>query len=90
MVSKTVEVCEEIMRQLVKSGFTNQVSKRSLELAITIVRGGDPRTIKNWTRNLVLLEYLTRLNPAVFQMNLTKVQGLVEMVVRERGQRKLL
>lgn len=90
MVSKVVQDCEEIMRQLVKGGFSNQVSKRSLELAITIVRGGDPRTIKNWTRNLVRLDYLKQMNASVFQMNLVKVNGLVEMVVRERGQRKLL
>lgn len=90
MVSKVVSDCEEIMRQLVKSGFTNQVSKNSLELAIMSVRGADPRTLKNWTKNLIRLEYLKRLNASVFQMNLVKVNGLVEMVVRERGQRKLL
>lgn len=89
-MSKVVSTCEEIMRQLVKSGFTNQVSKSSLQLAIKVIRGGDPRTVKNWTENLIQFEYLKRLNASVFQMNLTKVNGLVEMVVRERGQRKLL
>ena len=90
MVSKVIQDCEEIMRQLVKSGFTNQVSKGSLEDTIRVIRGGDPRTLQNWTRNLIRLEYVKQINPSVFQMNLTKVNGLVEMVVRERGQRKLL
>lgn len=89
-MNKTVRVCEEIMKQLVKAGFTNQVSKKSLEVAITLIRGGDPRTIKNWVRILTLLEYISPLNANVFQMNLTKVHGLIEMVVKERGQRKLL
>ena len=90
MVSKAVRVCEEVMRRLVKSGFTNQVSRKPLEMAITLLRGGDPRTVKNWIRTLTLLEYLSQINASVFQMNLVKVQGLVEMVVREGGQRKLL
>lgn len=89
-MSKTVQTCEEIMRQLAKGGFTSQVSKRPLEMIITLLRGGDPRTLKNWIQTLVRLEYLSMVNVNVFEVNLVKVHGLLESMVKDRSQSKLL
>jgi hypothetical protein len=47
--SRAYEHCVEIMRFLVEADFTYQVHSEALEVAITAVRGGDPRTLKNWT-----------------------------------------
>jgi len=89
MTSKTVKVCNTIMKRLVQGGFTNQVSRTQVEKVIVLLCGGDPRTRKNWLKNLGDLEYLRVVNASVFEMNVGKVEGLLEVVVRQ-GQKKLL
>lgn len=90
LVSRTVQNCQQIMRAMVNSGVTNQISKSSLEKFITVFRGGDPRTIRNCIRNLKTLEYVTQVNPSVFKVNLAKVNGLLEKAIKDGGQKRLL
>jgi len=90
MVSRTVQNCQQIMRALVNDDFTHQVGIGTLKKYITVHRGGDPRTIKNCISNLTTLEYLKQVNPSVFKVNLSRVNGLLEQAVREGGQKKLL
>ena len=71
-------------------GFTHQVSMFALKKYITVFRGGDPRTIKNCIRNLTTLEYLSSVNPSVFQVNLSKVEGLLEKAIKDGGQKRLV
>lgn len=87
--SHTVKVCEEIMQTIAQTGFTNQISRKELEKIITIKRGGDPRTLRNWIKNLVLLEYLERQSNVIFKVNLTRCPEALRMVIKQ-GQKKLL
>lgn len=90
MVSRTVQNCQQIMRALVHDGFTHQISKSILKKYITVHRGGDPRTIKNTINNLATLEYLIQVNASVFQVDLTKVNGLLEKAIKDGGQKRLV
>jgi len=90
MVSRTVQNCQQIMRALVHDGFTHQISKSALKKYITVHRGGDPRTIKNYIDNLTTLEYLTQVNPSIFKIELARVDGLLEKAIKDGGQKKLV
>ena len=79
----------EIMRFLVERGFTNQVHVEALKVAVTAVRGGDPRTLKNWTRTLERLGFIEKLNPCVYRMKLDQVPELLNIMVKS-GQKKLM
>ena len=81
--------CVEIMRFLVEAGFTYQVHDEALKVAITAVRGGDPRTLKNWTQTLERLDFIKKVNPHVYQMNLESIPELLNIVVKS-GQKKLM
>jgi len=91
MKSKTVEVCNAIMRFLVEQGFTNQVTVKEVEKAIVYVRGPDKRTLENWKRALEMLGYLNKKSPFVYEMNLLKVPELLtEAVKGHQKQKKLM
>jgi len=79
----------EIMRFLVEAGFTYQVHVEALKVAITAMRGGDPRTLQNWTRTLERLGFIKRLNQRVYKMNLDMVPELLNVAVKS-GQKKLM
>jgi len=87
--SRAYRYCVEIMRFLVEAGFTYQVHVEALKVAITAVRGGDPRTLKNWTRTLERLGFIKKLNQRVYKMNLEMVPELLNLVVKS-GQKKLM
>ena len=70
--SKTRESCEEILSHLTDEGFTNHVSYFSLVEAITLIRGGDPRTIRTWIKNLRILGFIEPAEPRGFKLNLAK------------------
>jgi len=81
--------CVEIMRFLVEADFTHQVHVEALKIAITAVRGGDPRTLKNWTQTLERLGFIKHLNQRVYTLNLDMVPELLNLVVKS-GQKKLM
>jgi len=81
--------CVEIMRFLVEAGFTYQVHVEALKVAITAVRGGDPRTLKNWTQTLERLGFIKHLNQRVYKMNLESIPELLNIAVKS-GQKKLM
>ena len=87
--SKSYKYCVEILRFLVEKHYTNQVNKTTLNLAINVVRGGDPRTLVNWKNNLERLGFIKRVNASVYHLNLKVVPELLNVVVRS-GQKKLL
>jgi len=87
--SKAYSHCVEIMRFLVEAGFTYQVHDEALKVAITAVRGGDPRTLKNWTQTLERLGFIKKLNQRVYKLNLDMVPELLNVAVKS-GQKKLM
>jgi len=87
--SRAYRHCVEIMRFLVEAGFTYQVHVEALKVAITAVRGGDPRTLKNWIQTLERLGFIEKMNPLVYQMNLESIPELLNIVVKS-GQKKLM
>jgi hypothetical protein len=89
MVSRTVQGCEELMTALAKANFTNQVTLTELTKVITVKRGGDPRTVKNWLRNLSLLGYVKRQSINVFKLDFSRCPEALGLLVKS-GQKKLL
>lgn len=87
--TKSYQNCIEIMRSLVESGYTNQVSLKGLNVAITLNRGGDPRTLNNWRNTLERLGFIQRVNTHVFRLEVQRVPELLNVVVK-RGQKKLM
>lgn len=67
-------------KAVVEAGFTYQVHVEALKVAITAVRGGDPRTLKNWTRTLERLGFIKKLNQRVYKMNLDMVPELLNVM----------
>jgi len=88
-VSKTVEGCQEIMKILAEQGFTNSVSVGELRRIIILLRGGDPRTFKNWVSNLKVLGYLKVKNVNVFMLNFSHCPEALTYLVKP-SQKKLL
>ena len=89
MVSRTVRACEELMMLAARAGFTNQIGRRSLTELITIKRGQDPRTIKNWLNTLNLLGYIEPMSVNVFKLDFSRCSEALGLLVK-RGQKKLL
>lgn len=89
-MSQSRRVCSEIMRYLVREGFTGNVAVKEVEKAIVWVRGSDKRTLQNWKRALETLGYLKRLNANVYKMNLTRCPELLHEVLHEPRQKKLM
>ena len=98
-MSRTFMVCTNIMKYLVKAGFTNQVHERQVEQAIISIRGTDQRTLINWKRALETLGFLERIpsqvatvrKRCIYQMNLLTVPDLlVDIVKADDKQKKLM
>lgn len=87
--SKAYQHCIDIMRFLVDADYTLEISTKTLKVAITAIRGGDPRTLANWTDTLIRLGFLTQRSYNVFKMNLASVPELWNVVVKT-GQKKLM
>lgn len=91
MISKSRSYlnCIEIIRSLVESGYTNQVSLKFLNVAITLKRGGDPRTLNNWRNTLERLGFIERFKRNLWKIDLSKVPELLNIAVKS-GQKKLM
>jgi hypothetical protein len=88
--SRTVLGCEEILEEIIREGFMNQINWFSLRIIIKRVKGGDPRTLKNWRNNLLDLGYIECTHSELFKVNLTRYSGALEKVVKSVGQKKLM
>jgi len=88
--SRTVQGCEEILDEIVREGFTNQIDWQALKVIIKRVKGGDPRTLTNWRNNLFDLGYIECVHPLLFKVNLAKCPGALEKAVKSVGQKKLM
>jgi len=88
MKSKTEKTLTEIIERIIQSGYTFQVSKRTVERAIMELRGIDDRTIRKWLKALVMFDYLKPVAVGVYQLNPLKVPDLFE-VIKEKPQIKL-
>ena len=88
--SRTYQDCAEIVTHLVEQGYTYQVSFHELRKAIVLLRGGDPRTVKTWMENLVLLGFIIKMNPNVFKLNMKNCPEALERMVKIKGQKRLL
>lgn len=89
-MSKVYESCHDITLNIVKAGFLKEISLRELQKIIRLKRGGDPRTIRNWIRNLTSLEFLLSKNSSVFEINFSKYPELLPMALKGSSQKKLL
>lgn len=87
--SKAYRHCVEIMRFLAEAGFTYEVHIEALKVAITAIRGGDPRTLMNWIHTLERLGFIKKRNMRVYKMNLESIPELLNIVVKP-GQKKLM
>ena len=86
--SRAYKKCVELMKCVAELGYSYQVDRKILEIVITRVIGQDPRTRKNWIGTLERLGFIKKLNPRVYQMNVSLVPELLNVVVRS-GQKKL-
>jgi hypothetical protein len=87
--AKTLDVCKEIMKAIAERGYTNQIHKRELEKIIMVIRGNDPRTIKNWLKTLFELGFIEYVNPLVIKLNFSQCPELLNLVVKN-GQKRLM
>ena len=67
------EIIQTLLESNTKIGYYN---RGDIEKAITISRGLDPRTVKNWFSFLWKLEYFTQPEVGVYRLNLEKVAAL--------------
>ena len=88
------EVCERVMEQLLKDGFSYQVTDKELESAIWMVRGMDRRTGQRWTDIMLRLGYITEsaTHPIfgkykkvvavkhIYEMNVAMIPNLVKLL----------
>jgi len=89
--SRTVQGCEEILDEMIRQNFTNRIGWQALKVIIKQVKGGDPRTLKNWRNNLLDLGYIECLSPLLFKVNLTRYPGALEKAVKgDVKQKKLM
>ena len=76
------------MEAIITSNFKRAISLSELQKIIILKRGGDPRTIRNWIRNLTALEFLKRSNSSVFTVNYEAHPEMITLGVKV-GQSKL-
>ena len=85
-MTDTRKTCEKIMKFLIAQNYVKQVDEKEVDRAITIIRGADNRTLKNWKRALETLGYLTRAkllvvgNRFLYDMDLTKCPQLLNEI----------
>ena len=73
--------CQQIMEQLLRKGFSYQVNTKEIENAIIRCGlGRDERTWKRWIRTLEVMEYIKESNCNVYEMNVTKVPNLFQVL----------
>lgn len=87
--SQAYRFCVDIMRFLAERDFTNQATTETLEIAIKAMRGGDPRTVKNWLKNLTDFGFIKLDNVNVWSLNFSRVPEILNLIVK-RGQKKLM
>jgi hypothetical protein len=75
-VNKREQIKEIIQTLLESNKEIGYYSRGDIEKAITICRGLDPRTVKNWFIFLWKLEYFTQPEAGVYRLNLEKVTAL--------------
>ena len=90
MVSKAVRKCNRILTYLAEQGYTYQVTKKELHKAIAILIGADPRTLRNWTETLKLLDYIEEVSPGIYRLNFVKVPSALERLVKGGEKQKKL
>jgi hypothetical protein len=76
--TSTERGCREILDELVKNGLVRNCSKKDLIVAITKLRGVDPRTHKLWIEAMVNLDYLERKNASVYEVKLSKCTDVLK------------
>lgn len=83
------EVCDKIIEQLLKNGFTYQITRQDLEKAIMQVRGIiDERAIDNWIRALITWDYIKHIQKGIYQLNPTTCPQIFK-TLKENPQTKL-
>ena len=75
-VNKREQVKEILQTLLEGNKKLGCYSRGDIEKAITICRGLDPRTVKNWFSFLWKLEYFSQPEVGVYRLNLEKVAAL--------------
>ena len=75
-VNKREQIKEIIQTLLESNTKIGYYSRSDIEKAITISRGLDPRTVKNWFSFLWKLEYFMQPEVGVYRLNLEKVAAL--------------
>ena len=65
---------EDIIRKIKSKGFDKETTQLDLQDAIRAVRGNDPRTLRNWMKSLLEIEFIkekTRINwkQAIYVLN---------------------
>ena len=86
---RTKEICDKIIEQLLKDGYTYQITRQDLEKAIMKVRGiVDERAIDNWVRALITWEYIKHIQKGIFQLNPTACPQIFK-TLKEKPQTKL-
>lgn len=90
MTSKAFKQCEKLIKEAVKVGFTHQISRHSMKVLIKRDIGADPRTLRNWLCNLEDFGFITSVNPSVYQLDLSLVEGALELAVKNGSQKKLV
>ena len=83
------EVCQQIVEFLIRRGYVHQVSLKDIEKAIMSIRGIDERTIKRWTKALIVFEYIKPVSPYTFQLNPLKIPHLIKKL-KEQPQTKIV
>ena len=90
------KTCEAIMEQLLKDGYSYQVTDKELESAIWMVRGVDRRTAQRWTEIMLGLNYIKesgshpifgKYNKVVaikhiYELNVVKIPELFKLLKR--------
>lgn len=83
--SRVEACCVEILSFLVSRGFVCQCNYEALCAAITLVRGGDPRTVANWIRVLKRLRFIEEVKPRVFKLNLNECSEALKRREEEKN-----
>ena len=90
-MSKVYEICKEIMKAIIEAGCVKEVSRREVRTVIILKRGGDPRTIRNWIKNLLTLGFLNRrAGGSVFCINYERYPELLTLTLKGDSQKKLM
>jgi len=87
-MSRTVKACQEIMKGLANANLTTHASLSQLTRVITVLRGGDPRTVANWMRVLEMLGYIKNERGVLWKLHFERCGEALRLLVKD-GQKKL-